>query len=212
MFFYTKRIVLNVCWHVNFDPLGIANALDLTDRILPRLQAKPHCRPKLLNFPPYSREELNAIVQDRLTQVCLFAYLVTCSYPVSHSEVIIHWHVCAFRYQVKVFWMPRRFSSVPGKSQQCQEMLAKHSTSAGKRAGSTAESLAQVWRLVLWGSHTSVYPSGGLWRLWKRMTGLKRRPNRRLALKVWITVQDVVENKSHQTIIIVEKKKNTSRF
>ncbi|XP_050977939.1 cell division control protein 6 homolog [Labeo rohita] len=49
--------------------VGIANALDLTDRILPRLQAKPHCRPKLLNFPPYSREELNAIVQDRLTQV-----------------------------------------------------------------------------------------------------------------------------------------------
>ncbi|XP_051966916.1 cell division control protein 6 homolog [Xyrauchen texanus] len=49
--------------------IGIANALDLTDRILPRLQAKPHCRPKLLHFPPYSREELNAIVQDRLAQV-----------------------------------------------------------------------------------------------------------------------------------------------
>lgn len=50
-------------------PLGIANALDLTDRILPRLQAQPGCRPQLLNFPPYSREELAAIVQDRLTQV-----------------------------------------------------------------------------------------------------------------------------------------------
>lgn len=48
---------------------GIANALDLTDRILPRLQARPHCRPQLLNFPPYSREELTAIVQDRLTRV-----------------------------------------------------------------------------------------------------------------------------------------------
>lgn len=48
---------------------GIANALDLTDRILPRLQARPHCRPLLLNFPPYSREELAAIVQDRLAQV-----------------------------------------------------------------------------------------------------------------------------------------------
>lgn len=48
---------------------GIANALDLTDRILPRLQARPRCRPQLLNFPPYSREELVAIVQDRLTQV-----------------------------------------------------------------------------------------------------------------------------------------------
>ncbi|XP_070684117.1 cell division control protein 6 homolog [Pempheris klunzingeri] len=48
--------------------IGIANALDLTDRILPRLQARPHCRPLLLHFPPYSRQELAAIVQDRLTQ------------------------------------------------------------------------------------------------------------------------------------------------
>uniref|UniRef100_UPI003AACFADD cell division control protein 6 homolog isoform X1 n=1 Tax=Centroberyx gerrardi TaxID=166262 RepID=UPI003AACFADD len=48
--------------------IGIANALDLTDRILPRLQARPHCRPLLLHFPPYSRQELTAIVQDRLTQ------------------------------------------------------------------------------------------------------------------------------------------------
>ncbi|XP_041640379.1 cell division control protein 6 homolog [Cheilinus undulatus] len=48
--------------------IGIANALDLTDRILPRLQARPHCRPLLLHFPPYSREELAAIVQDRLSQ------------------------------------------------------------------------------------------------------------------------------------------------
>ncbi|XP_074487360.1 cell division control protein 6 homolog [Sebastes fasciatus] len=48
--------------------VGIANALDLTDRILPRLQARPHCRPLLLHFPPYSRQELAAIVQDRLCQ------------------------------------------------------------------------------------------------------------------------------------------------
>ncbi|XP_068583629.1 cell division control protein 6 homolog [Cebidichthys violaceus] len=48
--------------------VGIANALDLTDRILPRLQARPHCRPLLLHFPPYSRQELAAIVQDRLSQ------------------------------------------------------------------------------------------------------------------------------------------------
>ncbi|XP_072239990.1 cell division control protein 6 homolog [Leuresthes tenuis] len=48
--------------------IGVANALDLTDRILPRLQARPHCRPQLLHFSPYSRQELTAIVQDRLTQ------------------------------------------------------------------------------------------------------------------------------------------------
>ncbi|XP_038160769.1 cell division control protein 6 homolog [Cyprinodon tularosa] len=46
--------------------IGIANALDLTDRILPRLQAQPHCRPLLLHFPPYSRQELATIIQDRL--------------------------------------------------------------------------------------------------------------------------------------------------
>ncbi|XP_061536388.1 cell division control protein 6 homolog [Phycodurus eques] len=50
--------------------VGIANALDLTDRILPRLQARAQCRPLLLNFPPYSREQLSAIVQDRLAQAC----------------------------------------------------------------------------------------------------------------------------------------------
>ncbi|XP_077462333.1 cell division control protein 6 homolog isoform X2 [Stigmatopora argus] len=48
--------------------VGIANALDLTDRILPRLQARPNCRPLLLNFPPYSREQLSDIVRDRLAQ------------------------------------------------------------------------------------------------------------------------------------------------
>ncbi|XP_043530831.1 cell division control protein 6 homolog [Chiloscyllium plagiosum] len=49
--------------------IGIANALDLTDRILPRLQARPKCKPQLLNFPPYTREQIVAIVQDRLSQV-----------------------------------------------------------------------------------------------------------------------------------------------
>ncbi|MEQ2163034.1 AAA ATPase [Goodea atripinnis] len=49
--------------------IGIANALDLTHRILPRLQAQPHFRPLLLHFPPYSRQELATIIQDRLTKV-----------------------------------------------------------------------------------------------------------------------------------------------
>ncbi|XP_043910953.1 cell division control protein 6 homolog [Protopterus annectens] len=49
--------------------IGIANALDLTDRILPRLQARPKCKPQLLNFSPYTREQIIAILQDRLKQV-----------------------------------------------------------------------------------------------------------------------------------------------
>ncbi|XP_020661541.3 cell division control protein 6 homolog [Pogona vitticeps] len=49
--------------------IGIANALDLTDRILPRLQARPKCRPQLLNFPPYNKDQLVSILQERLKQV-----------------------------------------------------------------------------------------------------------------------------------------------
>ncbi|XP_055983885.1 cell division control protein 6 homolog [Sorex fumeus] len=48
--------------------IGIANTLDLTDRILPRLQAREKCKPQLLNFPPYTKNQIATILQDRLTQ------------------------------------------------------------------------------------------------------------------------------------------------
>ncbi|XP_074640064.1 uncharacterized protein LOC141898133 [Tubulanus polymorphus] len=47
--------------------IGIANALDLTDRILPRLQAQPKCKPTLLNFTPYSKTQIMKILKDRLS-------------------------------------------------------------------------------------------------------------------------------------------------
>ncbi|XP_052815584.1 cell division control protein 6 homolog [Mya arenaria] len=46
--------------------VGIANALDLTDRVLPRLQARPSCRPRLLNFAPYTKDQISAILKDRI--------------------------------------------------------------------------------------------------------------------------------------------------
>lgn len=49
--------------------IGIANTLDLTDRILPRLQARAKCKPRLLNFPPYTKNQIATILQDRLNQV-----------------------------------------------------------------------------------------------------------------------------------------------
>ncbi|KAK2489834.1 hypothetical protein MC885_001827, partial [Smutsia gigantea] len=49
--------------------IGIANTLDLTDRILPRLQAREKCKPRLLNFPPYTKNQIATILQDRLNQV-----------------------------------------------------------------------------------------------------------------------------------------------
>ncbi|XP_041374929.1 cell division control protein 6 homolog [Gigantopelta aegis] len=49
--------------------VGVANALDFTDRILPRLQAKPKCRPKLVNYAPYSKDQIVTIINNRLKQL-----------------------------------------------------------------------------------------------------------------------------------------------
>jgi len=43
--------------------------LDFTDRILPRLELKPECKPKIVNFTPYSKEDIINIVKDRLRSV-----------------------------------------------------------------------------------------------------------------------------------------------
>lgn len=48
--------------------VGIANALDLTDRVLPRLQAKLKLKPQLLHFPPYTRQQIVEIITERLTE------------------------------------------------------------------------------------------------------------------------------------------------
>ncbi|ELT90542.1 hypothetical protein CAPTEDRAFT_148720 [Capitella teleta] len=56
--------------------IGIANALDLTDRILPRLQARPKCRPQLLNFTPYTKDQLIKVLKDRLQSLELNGHSV----------------------------------------------------------------------------------------------------------------------------------------
>ncbi|KAK1116848.1 hypothetical protein K0M31_018010 [Melipona bicolor] len=48
--------------------VGIANALDLTDRILPRLQARCELKPKLMHFSPYTKQEICNIITDRLNE------------------------------------------------------------------------------------------------------------------------------------------------
>ncbi|ORY21187.1 P-loop containing nucleoside triphosphate hydrolase protein [Neocallimastix californiae] len=45
--------------------IGIANALNMTDRFLPRLKAK-NCEPQYLNFNPYEMKDMINIIKDRL--------------------------------------------------------------------------------------------------------------------------------------------------
>eukprot|EP00118_Oscarella_pearsei_P005485 m.25260 g.25260 ORF g.25260 m.25260 type:complete len:433 (+) comp28769_c0_seq2:114-1412(+) len=46
--------------------IAIANSLDLTDRLLPRLQAQSKSRPQLLKFTPYSTDQIVEILQGNL--------------------------------------------------------------------------------------------------------------------------------------------------
>ncbi|XP_046458697.1 cell division control protein 6 homolog isoform X2 [Daphnia pulex] len=48
--------------------IGLANALDLTDRSLIRLQSRVHFKPVLLNFSPYSKQEIATIVSQRIQE------------------------------------------------------------------------------------------------------------------------------------------------
>ncbi|XP_076647745.1 cell division cycle 6 [Halictus rubicundus] len=48
--------------------VGIANALDLTDRILPRLQARCELKPKLMHFAPYTKQQISNIITERLNE------------------------------------------------------------------------------------------------------------------------------------------------
>lgn len=48
--------------------IGIANALDLTDRTLPRLQAKCELKPKLMHFAPYTKQQIVEIFTSRLKE------------------------------------------------------------------------------------------------------------------------------------------------
>lgn len=45
--------------------VGIANSLDLTERLLPGLEARG-CKPRLVAFPTYTRTQISTVLQERL--------------------------------------------------------------------------------------------------------------------------------------------------
>ncbi|CAF0940474.1 unnamed protein product [Brachionus calyciflorus] len=51
--------------------IGIANSLDFTDRLLPRLELTPEHKPKVIKFLPYTKDDIINIVKDRLSKVQL---------------------------------------------------------------------------------------------------------------------------------------------
>ena len=49
--------------------VGIGNSLDLTERVLPRLQVSATYTPTLLHFPPYTKQQIKEILTRRITAV-----------------------------------------------------------------------------------------------------------------------------------------------
>lgn len=52
--------------------IGIANSLDLTDRLLVRLQSKCELKPRVMHFPAYTKNEIIEIFKSRLEESDLF--------------------------------------------------------------------------------------------------------------------------------------------
>lgn len=72
--------------------IGIANSLDLTERLLPGLESRG-CKPRLVAFPTYSRTQVATLLQERLDSLPgpAFAPMAIdfCSRKVS-TLVVIH--------------------------------------------------------------------------------------------------------------------------
>ena len=54
--------------HSRLILIGLANALDLTDRALIRLQSRVQFKPVLLNFSPYSKQDIATILGQRIQE------------------------------------------------------------------------------------------------------------------------------------------------
>lgn len=67
--------------------IGIANALDLTDRTLPRLQAKCELKPKLMHFAPYTKNQIVEIFTSRLKEAGALEVFSVCALQMLAGKV-----------------------------------------------------------------------------------------------------------------------------
>lgn len=174
-------------------PAGLANALDLTDRSLARLGARPAGSPRLLHFPPYTREQLTAILQERLGQVGTRGDTHTHTHAVGLCPCSTDGVRCLGRWLVTPSWTPPRSSSVPARSLRSPVMLARPWISAGQRppqnggAGGSAAPASPAWLCCTGGvcaggarAGAGAVPGaqgrlspGALWRWWSWRCGAR---------------------------------------
>ena len=68
--------------------IGIANALDLTDRLLPRLKSR-NLKPQLLPFLPYTAPQIASVITNKLHSILSADHAITSDFvPVIHPSAI----------------------------------------------------------------------------------------------------------------------------
>lgn len=71
----------------NLILIGIANALDLTERFLPRLKAQG-CSPELYPFKPYTAKEISEIIESKLKSLIITEEEKNSEIPLMHPAAI----------------------------------------------------------------------------------------------------------------------------
>lgn len=105
--------------------IGIANALDLTDRFLPRLRSKG-LKPKLLPFLPYTAPQISKIVSDKLRTLLPKENTAAADYvPCLHPAAI---QLCGKKIASQTGDLRKAFNLVRRAIDQIEkETLAQHS-------------------------------------------------------------------------------------
>jgi cell division control protein 6 len=53
--------------------IGVANAIDLTDRFLPNLRAM-NCKPDVVTFPAYNKDQILKVLNQRLEVIIIVGF------------------------------------------------------------------------------------------------------------------------------------------
>ncbi|KAF5189727.1 Cell division control protein 6-like protein, partial [Thalictrum thalictroides] len=115
--------------------IGIANALDLADRFLPKLQAL-NCKPVVVTFRAYSKDQILGILRQRLAALSFDVFnpqaLELCARKVAAASGDMRKALCVCRSAIEMLEELRDASSTMNFLQQENTSLAQPNSSAAE--------------------------------------------------------------------------------
>lgn len=131
----------------NLILVGIANALDLTDRFLPRLRAN-NLTPQILAFMPYTADQITTIVETKLRSLVSDDAE---SIPLMHPAAI---QLCARKTAANTGDLRKAFDICKRAIEVVEEEVRRKFDSQGSNEGETADGLGTWKQAIIRGSKT----------------------------------------------------------